>query len=1843
LKRVQVGAGEGDNALYTLRVQGSVDDSATVGMAGQIVQSGSGAGVPISGEFKNIAAGLYEVYVTHKNIAYPQKQNASYLNCTVESAAEVVPVPPINQPPAKQPLAVPCKNSQSGTAPGGGSSEHLAVSLIGSDDQPSSTSGGRGVSRTSSADGMSWTAQFGVFRGLAGFQAGMLSIACFEEYKPALGRPEGLGWQHPLASALALPEGGLAPNRMVELWDGHDLVNFLLDGTGARFFKIGASVASSIELEPVSEMSRKAEAACCISEAKYIRASYPSGAASFYDPKEGCCSGFISTDGYRMNAEAAYAYIAIVRDEEGTIRQIWNKWDGLADIVLGEEEGSGYAIRIYPPAQVSAPAAEGALYQVSGEPAKTFSVSSDDEELSLTIRERDHTLPASYGEMITTWQWKDGAWNQQEGEGEEAVITERVREDAADGEHFSVTVRKLKGGIVAACTREEYESGPAGNLLLSSTAGYGTPGALTTTYVYNTAGQLTERREPGGGVYKTIYDQQGRVSEESSPWGAGLTRTVQTSYRSDAPYSTDPARVRTTYFNGSSNPQVLDEAYTYIEANHVRRVEKLTTAAGASGARLSVKETWLADAPNAFAAGRLKMTQDINGVQSVYAYAATTRYGALYSVTKETQVAGAPVPGQSMRQVDYVSAEGNTLREESYALMPNGEWVHTGGATHTYDALNRLIGTTWDNGRSISRRLTCQGQLLEETDADGITTHYTYDSSRQLIETTRSAVYDGEICITPEIITEYERNGAGMVTRTVTNIGALKRTTATEYDTQSRVVKQTDELGRVTLTAYSENGLVTTVTTPAGATFITTTNADGSVARLSGSGQRERLYKYDFHNGMRTTAYLVDGSSILSQSIVNGFGEEYTQTAPTTLTGTYLYTRSVYNALGQLTRRTVGSQAPTTYAYDSMGKLAQLTILLDASAPEDATKNAITKYAYSYEIGEDGETYQVTTTQRNNPAGEWLATVQKTLASQLSPTLESKQVSIDEYGKETTIWTEYGETAERKHYQQVPTSDIIAEAVSFDGFTVRSTDNVGITAAATRSYRRNGMLLANTDGRGNTATTKTDSIERPIEETNAAGNTTRTSYESTSNNPAVITDALGNTACYAYDVRGRKVAEWGTAVQPSTYEYDDADRLVRLTTWRVPEQTITTDPRGLAGGDATLWEYDDVTGLELGITYADGRGTAKTYDVANRLATETNARGAITRYAYDAKTGWCTGISFSTEDIASQQFAYDILGQPIEVTDVAGTRSLVYDTYGKLIEERIRVNESDFALTQTWDAYGRSTGYIVKRGSTALHAVSWGYAADGRIGNAAFQHKGERKQFAYSYLPGSDMLSTLAMPNGMRLEQEYAEKRDLPVVMSYKRGATLVARRAYEYDALDRPTQRTTSRLGLITLDSFGYNERSELTNATLSHIPYAYTYDNIGNRTTAQEDARQTTYTTNELNQYTQIDTNEEAFKPEYDADGNQTLIKTSTGIWRVTCNAQNRAIRFENEGSGAIITCDYDYMGRRIWKKEETADGTVLLHQRYLYYGYLQIAALDLTRATLNSLWLLVWDPTQPIASRPLAIQINGTWYAYGWDLAKNICELYTVAGGIGTAYAYAPYGNVSITANPSKATQPIQWSSEYADADIGEIYYNYRYYNPLSGRWDSRDYIITENNEYEYAGNNTLIAYDQLGARTRKQAKQIKKERKEAMKDNVLTKKFNKNIPPVSKGPQNAIDTVNEITEAFSAIHEILIDSKEAAMRDGEAICAKRMMKEKPEACGCCGVYLNASSRMWGQVMYPTYTLRQVVITIGYTCSYIRNNSGWWSREVLYDSHLPIEGISDAANPDRMIPPPYYEFTV
>ncbi len=322
-------------------------------------------------------------------------------------------------------------------------------------------------------------------------------------------------------------------------------------------------------------------------------------------------------------------------------------------------------------------------------------------------------------------------------------------------------------------------------------------------------------------------------------------------------------------------------------------------------------------------------------------------------------------------------------------------------------------------------------------------------------------------------------------------------------------------------------------------------------------------------------------------------------------------------------------------------------------------------------------------------------------------------------------------------------------------------------------------------------------------------------------------------------------------------------------------------------------------------------------------------------------------------------------------------------------------------------------------------------------------------------------------------------------------------------DALGRRTvsARSGSAMTESRSDAYGYNDRGELTNAVknATSAEYAYQYYDIGNRLTSLDLGTNRVYSANELNQYSSITTltldaglQTSSFVPQFDLDGNQTLIKTSTGIWSVTYNGENRPVLWTCGTTN--ITMKFDRMGRRVEYLETTGGpgsvpATTNAHHRFVYNGYLCVQRLDAANGNAADL-LVVWDPTEPVATRPLfMMQPGGHAFFCTHDGNKNVSEVFFFqqAYGIGAHYEYAPFGavtaatrNTSVTSVDARTFNPFRFSSEYADDSLGLVYYNYRHYEPVSGRWLCSDPIGNTDglNLYGYIDNQSIYSYDALG---------------------------------------------------------------------------------------------------------------------------------------------------------------------
>lgn len=85
----------------------------------------------------------------------------------------------------------------------------------------------------------------------------------------------------------------------------------------------------------------------------------------------------------------------------------------------------------------------------------------------------------------------------------------------------------------------------------------------------------------------------------------------------------------------------------------------------------------------------------------------------------------------------------------------------------------------------------------------------------------------------------------------------------------------------------------------------------------------------------------------------------------------------------------------------------------------------------------------------------------------------------------------------------------------------------------------------------------------------------------------------------------------------------------------------------------------------------------------------------------------------------------------------------------------------------------------------------------------------------------------------------------------------------------------------------------------------------------------------------------------------------------------------------------------------------------------------------------------------------------------------------GVICAAWEYDAYGNIVNQTGEKLDVNPLRFSSEYHDEELGLVYYNYRHYNPKEGRWISRDPIgeVDEGNTCCFL-NNANTNKDYLG---------------------------------------------------------------------------------------------------------------------------------------------------------------------
>jgi len=344
---------------------------------------------------------------------------------------------------------------------------------------------------------------------------------------------------------------------------------------------------------------------------------------------------------------------------------------------------------------------------------------------------------------------------------------------------------------------------------------------------------------------------------------------------------------------------------------------------------------------------------------------------------------------------------------------------------------------------------------------------------------------------------------------------------------------------------------------------------------------------------------------------------------------------------------------------------------------------------------------------------------------------------------------------------------------------------------------------------------------------------------------------------------------------------------------------------------------------------------------------------------------------------------------------------------------------------------------------------------------------------------------------------------DASVVDRYGYGYDRNSRRLYRENSLGTPAAIDRSELyGYDALSQVNDFQRGTLNadRTAMEDTPRRqkdWTYDQMGNWLQFDveedgEDLLNQTRTFNKVNEMLSISTppsQTQWVQPQYDARGNQILMArpdSPAGAFTCRYDAWNRLVEVRDQNDGSLVASHaYDGDHRRISKTTPEAVDD-------FYYSGWQV--LEVRRDNdADPLQQHLWSPDylhSPIC-RFWDPDTDGTdvlTHYYTHDALFNVTALVADDGSpaVVERYAYEPFGKAAFfdpSWNPrtsSSLDNVVLYTANRFDPETGLYYYGYRYYDPVTGRWPSRDPIGEEGgiNLYGFVGNDGIDFYDVAG---------------------------------------------------------------------------------------------------------------------------------------------------------------------
>ncbi|GAA2882278.1 hypothetical protein GCM10010524_13610 [Streptomyces mexicanus] len=691
-------------------------------------------------------------------------------------------------------------------------------------------------------------------------------------------------------------------------------------------------------------------------------------------------------------------------------------------------------------------------------------------------------------------------------------------------------------------------------------AGAAAPNAGTTVYTYDSEGNQTSVTTPGGRTTQYLYDQMGNLVQTTAPDG---TKTHATYDPNGEQLSmTDPTGAQT------------QATYDFLG----RQLTQTTLERHPSTRTLTTTNSYVVTSGNPYGA-HIASTTTPGGVKTTYGY---DRAGEITSVT---------------------DGAGNTTR---YAYDFEGDTTRTTLADGTYTTVDYnadgdpTVTRAFDaNGTQLwetSQTYDGVGNMTAATDANGHTSHFTYDAAGTVTQEIQPV--DASTSIT----TTFGYDAAGNRTRFTDGRGNSWRYTYTPWGQQEKVIepttaKYTSAADSTTTFAYDADGRMTNVTLPGGVTTTMTYDAVGQLKTMSGAGADAATAKrsFDYDADGRVLSADTDEAGIAGAADhQDATHEEFTyddRSDLLTASGSGGSSGFAYNDDGQMTSRT-DAAGTTTYGYDSAGRLSSLN---DAATGTQMTFSyGVLNELRSVKYGSTGQTRTFGYNSAHELTSDVLVQGASTVASfaydydkngnlTYKKTTGVSGASTNTYGYDwANRLTSWNDGTKTTTYAYDASGNRIRNGA--DVYTYDERDELTSDGVHSYDYSPRGTMTQESSAAGGTVTYRTDAFGGQV---------------------------VAGGQSYTLDALGRNITDTDTGSgSKRTFSYSGADNTIASD----GDDTYTYDPSGgligiksTAGGSGVLAltdQHSDVVGtFTAGATSLAG---SVSYDPLGKVISPTN-------------------------------------------------------------------------------------------------------------------------------------------------------------------------------------------------------------------------------------------------------------------------------------------------------------------------------------------------------------------------------------------------------------------------------------------------------------------------------------------------------------------------------------------------------------------------------------------------------------------------------------------------------------